>query len=106
MPMLNLGVINKQIFSHHHHHHHQQRPPTNASSPMSPHHHSHVIITIDVWPHPPTSMVHNEHTTNARRSTMMTLHVNGPLWTAASSDVTWKSHITYRTNAGHVDTTQ
>jgi hypothetical protein len=30
----------------------------------SPHHHCHVIITVNILPRPPTSMVHNEHIMN------------------------------------------
>ncbi|KIK04961.1 hypothetical protein K443DRAFT_35608, partial [Laccaria amethystina LaAM-08-1] len=51
LPTLDLGLINKQIFSPHHHHH-RQRPPTVAHSPMSPHHHRHMIATVNVRPRP------------------------------------------------------
>jgi hypothetical protein len=64
LPTLDLGVVNKQTLSHHYHHYHRRRPPSITSSPTSPCHHCRVTATVNVWPHPPASVVHNEHTTN------------------------------------------
>jgi hypothetical protein len=89
LPTLDLGVMNKQTHSHHYHHHRRRLCPVASSLP-SPHRHRHVIVTINLSPRPPTSVIHSKHTTNdvatprhlpnVRRHTIMTMqHVNGPL---------------------------